>query len=188
MDTKPWTGFRARIYSVIWRSPKTNSLVVRLAGLSASDRVLDIGCGPGAAVRKAAAIVVDGEAAGVDRSEPMVDIARRRSRRFPNARFEVGSAESLPFADGSFTVVWTAHSFHHWEDRDAGLAEMLRVLSDGGRGLILETDGKKHGLTDSASAAVVADMERLGFRDVAVEKVDKQVIISGVCGSPNLST
>ncbi|NNF87504.1 MAG: methyltransferase domain-containing protein, partial [Acidimicrobiia bacterium] len=87
MDTKPWTGFRARIYSVIWRSPKTNSLVVRLAGLSASDRVLDIGCGPGAAVRKAAAIVVDGEAAGVDRSEPMVDIARRRSRRFPNARF-----------------------------------------------------------------------------------------------------
>ena len=183
MDTKPWTGFRARIYSIIWRSPKTNSLVVKLAGLSASDRVLDIGCGPGVAVRKAAAIVVDGEAAGVDRSEPMVDIARRRSRRFPNARFEVGSAESLPFPDESFTKVWTAHSFHHWEDRVAGLAEMLRVLADGGRGFILETDGKKHGLTDDAAAAVMADMERLGFQHLAIEKVDKQVIISGVCVS-----
>jgi len=180
MDTKPWTGFKSRIYSVIYRAPKTNSLIVRLAGLNPSDRTLDIGCGPGAAVRKAAAVVVAGEAAGVDRSEPMVEIARRRSRKFANTRFEVGSAESLPFPDDSFTVVWTAHSFHHWEDREAGLAEMLRVLADGGRGFILETDGKKHGLTDSATATVMADMERLGFRDVASEKAEKQVIISGV--------
>jgi ubiquinone/menaquinone biosynthesis C-methylase UbiE len=186
MDTKPWTGIRATVYSLIYRSPKTNALVVRSAGLSASDRVLDIGCGPGAAVRQAARIVVSGAAAGVDRSEPMIDIARRRSRRFPNTRFEVGSAESLPFPDGSFTAVWTAHSFHHWEDRAAGLAEMSRVLADGGRALILETDGKKHGLTDAGSAAVVADMERLGFREVVIDKVDKQVIISGVSGSPNL--
>ena len=180
MDTKPWTGFRSKIYSLLYRAPKTNALVVRLAGLNDSDRVLDIGCGPGAAVRLAAATVTSGEAAGVDRSEPMIEIARRRSRRFDNTRFEVGSAESLPFTDGSFSVVWTAHSFHHWEDRAAGLAEMLRVLADGGRGLVLETDGKKHGLTDSGSASVMADMERLGFQDVAMEKVDKQVIISGV--------
>ncbi len=180
MDTKPWTGFRSKLYSVRYRAPKTNTLIVRLAGLAASDRALDIGCGPGTAVRKAAAVVVAGEAAGVDRSEPMVEIARRRSRRLANTRFEVGSAESLPFPDDSFTVVWTAHSFHHWEDREAGLAEMLRVLADGGRGLILETDGKKHGLTDSASETVMATMERLGFRDVGLQKVDKQVIISGV--------
>lgn len=186
MDTKPWSGFRSWIYSLIYRSPKSNALVVRSARLSASDRVLDIGCGPGAAVRAAAGVVVTGEAAGVDRSEHMVDIARRRSLQFPNTRFEVGSAESLPFPDGSFTVVWTAHSFHHWEDRDAGLAEMLRVLSDGGRGLILETDGKKHGLTDSQARGVMADMERLGFRDLAIERVEKQVIISGLCASPNL--
>jgi ubiquinone/menaquinone biosynthesis C-methylase UbiE len=116
----------------------------------------------------------------------MIDIARRRSKRFTNTRFEVGSAESLPFPDETFTKVWTAHSFHHWEDRGAGLAEMLRVLAVGGRGLILETDGKTHGLTDSGAAAVVTDMARLGFQDTAIEKVDKQVIISGRRGSPNL--
>ena len=186
MDTKPWTGLRARLYSVIYRSPKSNTLVVESAGLSASDRVLDVGCGPGAAVRVAAGIVVAGEAAGVDRSQPMIDIARRRSRRFANTRFEVGAAESLPFSDGSFTVVWSAHSFHHWGDREAGLAEMLRVLADGGRGLVLEDDGKTHGLTDSQARTVMADMERLGFKDLAIEKVHKQVIISGVRGSPNL--
>ncbi|MGI9627444.1 MAG: class I SAM-dependent methyltransferase [Longimicrobiales bacterium] len=184
MDTKPWSGFKAKLYSVLYRAPKSNNLVVNLAGLSESDRALDIGCGPGAAVRAAAETAR--ESTGVDRAEAMVEIARRRSRNLENTRFEVGSAESLPFPDDSFTVVWTAHSFHHWEDRDAGLAEMLRVLSPGGRALILETAGKKHGLTDSGAKAVIVDLESLGFQQVASKIVDKQVVISGV--TPNLPT
>ncbi len=188
MDDKPWSRLRAWLYSLLFRSPKSNELVVRLADLSRSDRALDIGCGPGAAVRLAAGIVAEGEAVGVDRAEAMVDIARRRSTDFDNIRFEVGSAERLPFADGTFTVAWTAHSFHHWEDRARGLAEMRRVLEGGGRALILEQDGKKHGLTDSQAAEVIADMEGVGFRDVAIVKVDKQVVVSGVCGPPNLDS
>ncbi len=186
MDSKPWSGLRAWIYSFIFRAPKSNRLVVSLAELSPSDRALDIGCGPGAAVRMAADIVVEGEAIGVDRAPAMIDIARKRSTAFPNTRFEVGSAESLPFPDGEFTVIWTAHSFHHWEDRRTGLAEMVRVLADGGRALILEQHGKKHGLTDAEAEAVTAELETAGFSDISVDRVDKQVVISAVNGSPIL--
>ncbi|MGI9647488.1 MAG: class I SAM-dependent methyltransferase [Acidimicrobiia bacterium] len=184
MDNKPWSRFRAGLYSLIFRSPKSNRLLVEFLGLEASDRTLDVGCGPGAAVRLAAGVVAAGEAVGVDRAEAMVEIARKRSSDFGNVRFEVGRAESLPFEDGSFTVVWTAHSFHHWEDRRAGLAEMRRVLSDGGRAVVLETDGKKHGLDQAGVARVSEAMEDLGFAPVTVEKVDKQVAITGVAAAP----
>lgn len=177
MDTQPWSRFRSGLYSVIFRAPKTNRVLVDLAGLSSADRVLDIGCGPGAAVRMAAAVVE--ESVGVDRAQPMVDIARRRSKSLDNVRYEVGSAEALPFPDDAFTVVLAAHSFHHWENRRDGLAEAARVLAEGGRLLILEQDGKKHGLDGAEAARVQADMEQLGFRDVVPKKVDDQLLISG---------
>lgn len=176
MDDQPWSGFRAWLYSLIFRTPKSNKLVVEHAGVSSGDRALDIGCGPGAAVRQAATRAR--EAVGVDRSQPMVDIARKRSRRVSNVRFEVGSAESLPFPDDSFTVAWTAHSYHHWEDPAAGLTEVKRVLVPGGTLVILEQDGKKHGLTDAESAGVAATLERLGFTAVDITRRDKQVLIS----------
>ncbi|MDH3607396.1 MAG: class I SAM-dependent methyltransferase [Acidimicrobiia bacterium] len=177
MDDKPWSGFKSWVYSLVFRTPKTNKLVVEHAGLTDSDRTLDIGCGPGAAVRMAAEVAA--EAVGVDRAQPMVDIARKRSRKHANARFEVGSAESLPFPDGSFTVVWSAHSYHHWEDPTAGLTEVRRVLAASGRVHILEQDGKAHGLNDAQAEQVVAELEGLGFGEVAVAKLDKQVIVSG---------
>ncbi|NNC91066.1 MAG: methyltransferase domain-containing protein [Acidimicrobiia bacterium] len=180
MDTQPWSRFRAGLYSILFRAPKTNRLLVDLAGLSPADRVLDIGCGPGAAVRMAAEVAA--ESVGVDRADPMIDIARRRSRGLGNVRFEVGSAEALPFPDGAFTIVLAAHSFHHWEDRRAGLAEVARVLADGGRLLILEQYGKKHGLNDAQAATVQADMEELGFGGVKPAKHDKQLLISGDAG------
>ena len=107
----------------------------------------------------------------------MVEIARRRSRAHANAEFRVGSAEALPFGAGSFTVVWTAHSFHHWADRMAGLAEMRRVLDDGGRALILEQDGKKHGLTAPEADNVAADLAEAGFGAVEIVRRDDQVVI-----------
>jgi ubiquinone/menaquinone biosynthesis C-methylase UbiE len=178
MDTKPWSGFRAWLYSLIFRSPKSNRLIVELAGLTSTDRTLDIGCGPGAAVRFAADIVVDGAAMGVDRAQAMVDIARRRSRSYANTAFEVGAAEALPFEDGSFTVAWTAHSFHHWEDRRAGIAEMYRVLNRGGRAFILEQDGKTHGLSAEEAERVAVDLEQVGFRSIDISRHDDQVVIT----------
>ncbi len=178
-DIKPWSGFRARLYSLIFRNPDSNELVVKLAGLGPDDRALDIGCGPGAAVRNASEIAR--EAVGVDRAEKMLEIARKRSAGRPNVRFEVGAVESLPFAENEFDAAWSVHAFHHWEDQEAGLAECRRVLVPGGRLLIVEKDVKKskgHGITSAGIDEATVSLRQAGFAEVAVTKHDDQFVLT----------
>jgi ubiquinone/menaquinone biosynthesis C-methylase UbiE len=50
--------------------------------------------------------------------------------------FVIADAAALPFPDGAFDVVVSSFAVHHWPDRHAGLAEMMRVLRPGGRATI----------------------------------------------------
>lgn len=180
-DTQEWSRLKSAIYSFINRNPKSNRLLVDHAALASEDATLDIGCGPGAAVRSAAAIVTGGHAVGVDRSPAMVDIARKRSAHLGNVTFEVGSAEALPFDDDTFTVVWTAHAFHHWEDRERGIGEAQRVLAPGGRLLILEIKStSEHGLSLDGSLDLQFMLDDLGFTNTGVELLGKDYLIGGI--------
>ncbi len=127
------------------------------------DSFLDIGCGPGAAVEHAAAS--GARVAGVDPSPSMV---RRAARRVPDADVRVASAEHLPFPDHHFTVVVNVASFHHWADRDAGLREILRVLTAGGRLHIMEgviKEGKDgHGLHCHRRGVITGQVPRARVR------------------------
>lgn len=170
-DEQEWSKFKSTFYSWVYRSPKSNRILVEVAGLAPDDRTLDIGCGPGVAVRGAAAVVTDGRAVGVDRSPSMVDIARRRSEGLENTEYAVGQAEDLPLPDESFTVAWTAHAFHHWADPDAGLIEARRVLAPAGRLLIVEdrTSGE-HGFSLDRAMDLQFKLEEVGFVDASVAR------------------
>ena len=148
--------------------------VANLARLTGADRVVDIGCGPGTAVRIAAARGVS--ATGIDPDPTMLRYARLLVSLRPrvSARFVQGSAEALPLTDGDATVVWALSSVHHWSDRAAGLAEALRVLTPGGRLLLVErlkvpgpAGRRTHGLTEPEIVALVSDVKRAGFTDVS---------------------
>jgi len=104
-----------------------------LAGLElrAADRLLDVGCGTGAAVREAAPTLE--RAVGVDLSAGMIDRARELGAGLENTEFVRGDSESLPFGDGEFTAVLCTTSFHHYPQPDRALREMARVLAPGGR-------------------------------------------------------
>ena len=180
-DESQWSRVKSEIYSILGRNPRSNKRIVSVADLDPSHSVLDIGCGPGAAVRAAAPLVV--KAVGVDRSEAMIEIARRRSRGLDNVEFAVGPAEELPFPDGSFARIWTIHAYHHWEDRDRGVLECLRVLGAGGKLLIVETETKgSHGLSRDAAEGVAAELLTAGFVRSFVSKSHKQLIVTGVAG------
>ena len=169
-DIEQWSPLRAWIYSLLNRSPKSNTAVVEVASLEAGDRFLDIGCGPGAALELAAA--AGAAVAGVDPSPSMV---ARAAKRVPTADVRVGSAEDLPFPDEHFTVVANVASFHHWADRSAGLEEALRVLAPGGRLHIMEGMVKKgkdgHGLSPRDVESLKARLLELGFAETETETV-----------------
>jgi ubiquinone/menaquinone biosynthesis C-methylase UbiE len=109
--------------------------------LQPADRFLDVGCGTGAAVRAAAAVVE--RAVGVDISLEMISRARELAVYVPRAEFVVSDSEQLPFAPESFTAVLCSSSFHHYPEPARAVAEMARVLEPGGRAVIADGVGDK---------------------------------------------
>jgi len=106
--------------------------LVRFAGITVGERVLDVGCGTGVAALTAAeqgAIVT-----GLDLSPVLIEEARRHAEvGGTKVEFHEGDAEHLPFADASFDVVVSQFGHMFAPRPDVTTAEMLRVLRPGGR-------------------------------------------------------
>jgi len=105
--------------------------------LRPDETVLDVGCGSGWLVRLIARLVPQGRAAGVDVSDEMIRQAREVAAGDERVRFEVGSADRLPFPDATFTRVVSIESAYYWPDPAAGLREIGRVTAPGGSAWIL---------------------------------------------------
>jgi len=111
-------------------------------------RVLDLGCGNGALLQALAERIELG--VGVDVSNAMIE--RARSHVTGHAlRFETISGPNLPFADRSFDLVTSFLSFRYL-DWDPILCEIRRVLSPGGRLLIVDMVEKPLGWADARLA------------------------------------
>jgi ubiquinone/menaquinone biosynthesis C-methylase UbiE len=114
-------------------------------GIQPTDRVLDVGCGSGMAVKLIAQIAVKGFVAGVDYSEIMVEQARRRNRAAVRAgRVEIqhGNVAALPYDDSSFDKVIGVETFYFWPDPVTNLSEVRRVIKPGGL-MALMMEGSK---------------------------------------------
>ena len=106
-----------------------------LLGVGRGDRVLDVGCGLGHDVCALREIVgPEGEAVGIDTSARLLELAARRC----DARFEVASAESLPFGDEEFDGWRSDRLVLHLDRPLTVLREAARVLRPGGRIVISE--------------------------------------------------
>jgi ubiquinone/menaquinone biosynthesis C-methylase UbiE len=77
---------------------------------------------------------------GLDLDPAMIEHARANAGRSATARpqpsFVAGDVAALPFPDGSFDMVVSMLSMHHWADATDGLAEIGRVLRSDGRALV----------------------------------------------------
>jgi ubiquinone/menaquinone biosynthesis C-methylase UbiE len=100
-----------------------------LAGVAAGQRVLDVGCGPGALTTELVARLGTGSVTAVDPSEPFVRAARDRH---PGVRVAQSPAEELPFADATFDAALAQLVVHFMTDPVGGLREMARVTRAGG--------------------------------------------------------
>jgi ubiquinone/menaquinone biosynthesis C-methylase UbiE len=108
---------------------------IDLMSVRPTDRVLDVGCGGGMAVKLLSDRAADGFVAGVDYSNGMVRQARNRNHdRVQQGRvaIELGDAMALPFGNASFDKVCAIETFYFWPDALRGLREIRRVLKPGG--------------------------------------------------------
>ena len=138
---------------------------VRLAGVTAGDVVLDVGCGTGRALPAlAAAAGPTGRVVGLDFTPGMLEAAHRAGRD-AHATLVVGDARRLPVADATADVLFAAGLVHHLPDAVAGLTELARVTRPGGTLAIFHPTGRaalaaRHGRTLRPGEAL--SEERLG--------------------------
>lgn len=132
-----------------------------IAGLSATDDVLDVGCGTGVLARAAAHRLGDGgTATGLDANEGMLAVAERSNRR---VGWQQGTAEDLPFPDHSFDQVFSQFALMFFTDTAAAIDEMTRVTRPGGRVTIATWAG----LDQSPGYAAMTDLLQRLFGDDA---------------------
>jgi len=106
-----------------------------LLNIQQGDVVIDVGCGTGKAVSELS--LKGATAVGVDLSEQMISVAKHR---FPACDFRVAKAESLPFKDNSVNGYHAERLFQHLADPFQALSEAHRVLTPGGRIVLLDQD------------------------------------------------
>jgi ubiquinone/menaquinone biosynthesis C-methylase UbiE len=165
-------GFLAAASMVLGRQGNAR-LAERLSDLAAGDALADIGCGPGAAARRAARL--GASVVGIDPAPAMLRVARLLTRRSGHGiRYVEGTAEALPLPDSSVSVAWSISCVHHWADVDAGLREARRVLKPGGRLVAIErltqpgaTGLASHGWTTEQASAFADRCRAHGFTAIA---------------------
>ncbi len=118
-------------YSMYWWSNRFNAILARRYGLQGS-RLLEIGSGMGHLI---GSLESDFETHALDVNH----WALVQSRAVTDTTdLNAGSAERLPFADGSFGVVIIKHVIEHLRDPELAISELGRILAPGGI-LILAT-------------------------------------------------
>lgn len=137
-------------------SPRLGRAMCETADVRPGQRALDVGCGSGALVAALADVLGAENVAGLDPSEPFVEAARAR---VPKARIQIGSAESLPFADGEFDVTLSQLVVNFLADPEQGVREMGRVTRGGGvvAGCVWDYGGEMTMLRSFWEAAVAVD-------------------------------
>jgi demethylmenaquinone methyltransferase/2-methoxy-6-polyprenyl-1,4-benzoquinol methylase len=121
---------------IIWRKKAINELKK-----DNPQYILDVATGTGDFAFEALSILNPKKIIGVDISQGMLDIAQQKiTKRHAGDKFEVklGDSEKLPFEADEFDAVTVAYGVRNFEDLEAGLADIQRVLKPGGKAVVLE--------------------------------------------------
>jgi ubiquinone/menaquinone biosynthesis C-methylase UbiE len=115
--------------------------VLKALALREGERVLDIGSGPGLlAYDMATSVGHYGHVCGIDISEDMLTMSRRRCADQPWTEFQRADATNLPYPDDSFDAAVSTQVYEYVVDIPVALAELYQVARPGGRVVVMDTD------------------------------------------------
>jgi len=124
------------IGSIMSKETKSdNDKAFDLLGVQATDRIIDIGTGHGQSLTHFSKMTSEGRVVGVDSSDVMLTIARRKNRAgLKSGRVELhkASGDDLDFSTASFDKALAIHTLYFWNPALPYLQEILRVLTPGG--------------------------------------------------------
>jgi SAM-dependent methyltransferase len=166
------TGLRGRAAGLLMAhrpsNRRRNSWPVSVLDVRRDDRVLEIGVGPGLAIRELSRIAAEGYVCGIDHSELMLRWARRRNAdglRRSVVDLRLGSVDELPEFDAPFDKLLAVNTMLFWSEPVARLAELRRLLRPGGL-IAVAHQPRGPGATDEASAVkgreIAAALDRAG--------------------------
>lgn len=105
-------------------------MAIKAANIKTGDSVVDVACGTGAlAIAVAEQVGPEGKTIGVDVNAGMLNLARSKSS---TVEWLNAPAEKLPFTDNCFSSVVSQFGLMYFENQEAALREMVRVLQPGG--------------------------------------------------------
>jgi ubiquinone/menaquinone biosynthesis C-methylase UbiE len=157
---------------------RRNRWAVELLAVQPTDRVIELGCGPGVAIAALADRARRGLVVGVDHSEVVIGQARRRNAqaiRQGRVRLVHAPVERLQVTDGPFDAALAVNTVGMWPEPTTRLREIGRQLRPGGR-IALVSQPRCPGATAGTSAAagdrLVAQLSDAGFTVGRVETLD----------------
>jgi SAM-dependent methyltransferase len=172
---------------------RRNRWAVGLLEVKPSDRVIELGCGPGVAIAALASRATQGLVVGVDHSAVMIRQAKRRNAEAVSdgrVRLINAPVERLQIPDGPFDAALAVNTVGMWPEPIIRLRELGGLLRRGGR-IALVSQPRCQGATAATSAAaaerLAGQLSEAGFKDIRVETLDLDppaVCVLGVGSSP----
>ncbi|MCR4863667.1 MAG: class I SAM-dependent methyltransferase [Bacteroidales bacterium] len=114
-----------------------------LANVPTKGEIIDIGCGGGANLTRLIDRILHAKVTGVDYSAVSVEKSRKvNADAIAQGRCKVleASVESLPFKDDAFSMATAFETVYFWPEIEKSFAEVRRILSPGGKFLIVNED------------------------------------------------
>lgn len=122
--------------------------MIKHMALEPTDNVLEVAAGTCICGRAAAPFA--GHVTCLDMTPAMLDVGKKAAKKdnLGNMSFVLGDVVELPFADGSFDIVFSRLAFHHFPDIEKPFLEMKRVLKPGGKLIIIDMKSAEESLRD----------------------------------------
>ena len=131
-------GAFGRLLGTIWllEHRVVNRMTLDLLELEAAHDVVEIGCGPGAALSEASHRASAGRVVGLDVSDTILHVAAKQNRAgIASGRVSLHTIDGvdLQLAPEAFDRAFSVHSIYFWKDPDRVLAQLCAALRPGGR-------------------------------------------------------
>lgn len=170
---------------------RRNIWVVSLLDVQPTDRVLEIGFGPGIAIHELSRLATRGQVYGIDHSEVMVNMATKRNAaavRSGRVRLRSGSAEILPALGDRFDKIVAVNSMGFWPDPRRTVGQLRGRLRPGGE-IAIASQPRCPGATSQTSVRAAQQIEAVltdaGFSRIRVETLPLDPPVVCVLGVNN---